>query len=134
VEELPLGPLGLAVIGTVALLGVVAGLRRVLRKPAHELTPVDRIVVAMLLGRFYAPLRARFQAASPEGKPLPHLTCPACGGPNECAPAKQGSFGAECWCTRVKIGPEALAAVPVELAGKACLCPRCATEPASSRR
>lgn len=35
-----------------------------------------------------------------------------------------------CWCSRVTIAPAALAAVPAEARGRACLCDRCATAPA----
>lgn len=59
-------------------------------------------------------------------KPLPNLTCPVCGLANGCAPAREGRFDVECWCTGVEIRPEALARVPVDLAGRACLCPGCA--------
>jgi len=39
-----------------------------LRKPAHELTPVDRIIATMLLGRFLAPLQARVAEVRAAGK------------------------------------------------------------------
>jgi len=58
--------------------------------------------------------------------PLPNVICPLCGGANECAPAESGRFDLECWCRTVRISAEALARIPPELAGKACLCPRCA--------
>jgi hypothetical protein len=59
--------------------------------------------------------------------PVPNLACPRCGKPNLCAPAQSGTFDTPCWCTRVKVSPEALAA----LDGKrdACLCPACAKGP-----
>lgn len=59
-------------------------------------------------------------------QPLANPTCPLCGGANQCAPATAGTFAVECWCTTAAISPEALARVPAELVGKACLCPRCA--------
>jgi len=52
--------------------------------------------------------------------------CPLCGGSNQCAPAKSGSFEVDCWCRTAQISREALARIPPELAGKACLCPHCA--------
>ncbi len=58
--------------------------------------------------------------------PLPNLTCPLCGGANQCAPATQGSFEVECWCTTASISPEALARIPKASLNKTCLCPRCA--------
>ena len=58
--------------------------------------------------------------------PLPNVICPLCGGANECAPAESGRFDLECWYRTVRISAEALARIPPELAGKACLCPRCA--------
>ena len=64
-------------------------------------------------------------------QPLANHTCPLCGGANQCAPAKAGTFDVECWCTRVPISPQALARVPEELVGKACLCPRCAADVSS---
>lgn len=59
-------------------------------------------------------------------QPLANHTCPLCGGANQCAPAAAGTFAVECWCTTAAISPDALARVPAELVGKACLCPRCA--------
>jgi hypothetical protein len=134
-EPLPVSPWILAVGAGVVVFGVLAGLRRIVRKPAHELTPVDRIIATMLLGRFLAPLQARFQpAASSSLPPLPNLACPLCGAANECAPAMQGKFGAECWCTRVSVSQEALARIPDELKGKACLCRACATRQEAGAR
>lgn len=53
--------------------------------------------------------------------------CPACGGPNACAPATSGRFDTPCWCTGVTVSPAAVAALPEEQRGRACLCRRCAT-------
>lgn len=61
-----------------------------------------------------------------EPKPLPNLVCPLCGGTNRCAPAEAGRFDVDCWCRTAKIDAEALAWIRPEMAGKACLCPRCA--------
>ncbi|MCC6075219.1 cysteine-rich CWC family protein [Pseudomonas sp. GCM10022188] len=59
-------------------------------------------------------------------QPLANHICPLCGGANQCAPARAGTFAVDCWCKTASISPEALAQVPEELVGKACLCPRCA--------
>jgi hypothetical protein len=59
--------------------------------------------------------------------PLPHATCPVCGQPNDCAPAACGRFDTDCWCTRAAVHPEALARVPRDRIGIACLCRRCLT-------
>jgi hypothetical protein len=127
-ERLPLEPWAMALIAGVVLLGVLAGVRRILRKPMVELSPVDRIIGSLLLGRFFGPLHARFQRSSASSlRPLPNLACPLCGAPNGCAPAMQGTFGAECWCTSVTVSQKALARIPDELKGKACLCRACAT-------
>lgn len=58
--------------------------------------------------------------------PLPNSTCPLCGGANQCAPARAGTFDVECWCRTTPVRPEALARVAPEQRGQACLCPRCA--------
>lgn len=50
--------------------------------------------------------------------------CPVCGLGNSCAIEARSDV--PCWCTSVTISAEALARVPAALAGKACLCPRCA--------
>lgn len=127
-DQLPLEPWTLALIAGLVLIGVLAGVRRILRKPMAELSPVDRVIGSLLLGRFFGPLHARFQpAAAPSAKPLPNLACPLCGEPNQCAPAMRGSFGAECWCTSVTVSQRALARIPDQLRGKACLCRACAT-------
>lgn len=128
-ETLPFSPWMLAIGAGIVVFGVLAGLRRILRKRPHELTPVDRIIATMLLGRFLAPLQARFQPAATAFalQPLPNLACPLCGAANECAPALQGKCGVECWCTSVTVSQKALARIPDELKGKACLCRACAT-------
>lgn len=54
--------------------------------------------------------------------------CPLCGGPNECALAADAASPA-CWCFTADISPQALAAVPPEDRGRACVCPRCAAGP-----
>ncbi|MEO8752557.1 MAG: cysteine-rich CWC family protein [Casimicrobiaceae bacterium] len=58
-------------------------------------------------------------------KPEPNVVCPACGGPNACAPACSGDFATPCWCTEVTVNAAALAALPAEARGQACLCRRC---------
>ena len=59
-------------------------------------------------------------------QPAPEHCCPVCGLANQCVPAREGSFEVACWCTTVHIRPEALARIPGDRVGKACLCPRCA--------
>ena len=49
--------------------------------------------------------------------------CPICGGPNDCGGAAGKS---ECWCSTVKISPEALARVPEKANRKLCMCAKCA--------
>ncbi len=58
--------------------------------------------------------------------PKPNSTCPLCHGPNQCAPARSGSFDTPCWCTDAVIDPQALARIPDAQRGEACLCPCCA--------
>ena len=71
--------------------------------------------------------RGPARAPSPESsQPLANTVCPLCGGANQCAPASAGTFEVPCWCTRAPISREALAKIPPERVGKACLCPRCA--------
>ena len=60
--------------------------------------------------------------------PIPAVSCPVCGEANHCAPAKSGSFDTPCWCYEVKVPSSALAKVPDELQGKACLCRTCAED------
>lgn len=52
--------------------------------------------------------------------------CPLCGGPNDCAPARSGSFDTPCWCTTAAFDPSVLERIPESLRGRACLCRRCA--------
>lgn len=49
--------------------------------------------------------------------------CPLCGDANTCAMA---SGAATCWCFDAKVAPDALAAVPADARGVACVCRRCA--------
>lgn len=65
-------------------------------------------------------------------QPLPNGVCPRCGAANHCAPASTGSFDVKCWCTQVEVSRRALSEVPVQLQGKACLCPACAALPEAS--
>ena len=63
--------------------------------------------------------------ASSSTLPKANVTCPACGGPNDCAPARRGSFDTPCWCAELAVDPAAIAAL---LDGKrpgSCLCRRC---------
>ena len=57
-------------------------------------------------------------------QPNPNHACPVCGGANECAPARSGSFDTPCWCTTVTI-PAANTRATEDSAS--CLCVRCAT-------
>jgi hypothetical protein len=65
--------------------------------------------------------------ASRRMQPLPNEICPLCGGPNGCIPAAGGSFDMPCWCAGVTVDPAALARVPEDARGRACLCRACAT-------
>jgi len=65
-------------------------------------------------------------------QPKPNPTCPRCGGPNDCAPARTGTFDTPCWCTTATIDAAAIAALPADARNEACLCRRCATAPASA--
>jgi hypothetical protein len=56
--------------------------------------------------------------------------CPVCGGPNECGGAMDTD---QCWCSTVKIPPEALGAVPAAARQRICLCPSCAQRPPLGR-
>ena len=61
--------------------------------------------------------------------------CPLCGGDNACAVAA-GRAAGDCWCHKASIDPAALAAIPREAVGKACVCAACgrpALEPALAR-
>jgi len=73
---------------------------------------------------------AEFERAAAT-RPLDRLHCPLCGLPNECGPAQSGTFDTPCWCTAVEFNAEALAALPAEERGRACICFRCATGAAS---
>ena len=56
--------------------------------------------------------------------------CPLCGQPNGCAMEIAKATGqpqAPCWCAQVRIDPAALAALPPQAKGRACLCRACAT-------
>jgi hypothetical protein len=66
----------------------------------------------------------RHPALAPSG--MRADVCPICGGPNECG----GAMGThQCWCSTVKISPEALAAIPADARDRICVCPRCAQRP-----
>jgi len=59
-------------------------------------------------------------------EPLPNHVCPLCGEPNDCAPARTGSFDTPCWCATVTIRAETLARIPPGQRNRSCLCRRCA--------
>ena len=62
------------------------------------------------------------------------LTCPLCGGSNNCAPASSGGFEDACWCETASFGTELLARLPLACRGVSCICAACAslTRPGSS--
>ncbi|WP_081497269.1 cysteine-rich CWC family protein [Acidovorax sp. CF316] len=57
--------------------------------------------------------------------------CPLCGQPNQCAVAA-GLPAQECWCMSTPVSPVALARLPAEQRGLACICPECARAPVGS--
>ncbi|VTU38474.1 hypothetical protein H6CHR_05229 [Variovorax sp. PBL-H6] len=55
--------------------------------------------------------------------------CPVCGEANRCAIELERETGqpqGACWCMQARVGPEALARVPSDARGVACICARCA--------
>lgn len=55
--------------------------------------------------------------------------CPVCGEANRCAIELERETGqpqGPCWCMQAGVSPEALARVPAEARGLACICARCA--------
>ncbi len=75
-------------------------------------------------------LRAAGGAAA---EPVRAVTCPRCGQPNDCAPARTGDFTTPCWCVDVVADPAVLAALPAAMRGGACLCRRCLTATRAGR-
>ena len=67
-------------------------------------------------------------------RPVPQLACPLCGGPNDCLPARCGSFEVACWCRAASFGAGLLARVPAAQRGLACLCAACASAAALPAR
>ena len=65
-------------------------------------------------------------------QPTPARVCPACGMPNECVPVRTGNFDTPCWCESIIVNDAAIAALPVEERGQACLCVRCASASVAS--
>ena len=56
--------------------------------------------------------------------------CPLCGAANQCAMEAGRLTGVQqppCWCTQVKFDPAALALLPAQARGIACICEACAT-------
>ncbi|MBI3880972.1 MAG: cysteine-rich CWC family protein [Verrucomicrobia bacterium] len=51
--------------------------------------------------------------------------CPRCGRPNGCALATPAAEKGACWCFKMDLDPGALAKLPPELKGAACLCRAC---------
>ena len=52
-------------------------------------------------------------------------TCPLCGQPNDCQPAKTGFQKEPCWCTQETFPPELLTRVPEDARRTVCICRRC---------
>jgi hypothetical protein len=55
--------------------------------------------------------------------------CPLCGNDNACGAAAGQST---CWCFSADISPEALAQVPADQQGLACVCAQCAAKAKAS--
>ena len=67
--------------------------------------------------------------SAPDQTPDP-ARCPLCGQPNACAAQAAQASGQPqppCWCAQTSISPAALAALPPQAVGRACLCRACAT-------
>ncbi len=60
-------------------------------------------------------------------RPIPAVTCPLCGGANDCAAASSGTFDTPCWCREAAFSAELIARVPEAQRGLACLCRHCAS-------
>jgi len=66
--------------------------------------------------------------------------CPLCGEANRCAielERESGQAQGPCWCMQAGVSAQALARIPAEARGRACICARCAVdavapEPAST--
>jgi hypothetical protein len=52
------------------------------------------------------------------------LSCPLCGGPNQCALAIDPS-ATECWCDSQEFPRELLAQLPPNEVGRRCICQTC---------
>jgi hypothetical protein len=68
--------------------------------------------------------------------PLDATRCPLCGEANRCAIELERETGqpqGPCWCMRTPIAPKALARIPAEARGLACICARCATRVATEQ-
>lgn len=57
--------------------------------------------------------------------PLDPSRCPLCGQANQCA-ITAGLLPESCWCMQTPVSQDALAQLPSEARGKACICPVCA--------
>ena len=60
-------------------------------------------------------------------RPIEALTCPLCGGANDCVAAASGSFDPPCWCRNVSFSAELMERVPEPERGVACICRQCAS-------
>jgi Cysteine-rich CWC len=67
---------------------------------------------------------------TPSATPIPAHDCPICGGANNCAAARSGSFETPCWCREATFSPDLLARVPEAARGQACICHDCASRAA----
>jgi hypothetical protein len=68
---------------------------------------------------------------TPPATPIPAPDCPLCGGPNQCAAARSGSFETPCWCREASFSPDLLARLPEAQRGQACICQDCASRDTS---
>ena len=66
-----------------------------------------------------------YTGAMPSNTPLNPSLCPLCGQANQCA-ITAGLPPESCWCMQTPVSKDALALLPPEARGKACICPVCA--------
>lgn len=91
-----------------------AQIARMLRR--HGVVPPHTDLVLWLTER---------RAPEWDTRPIPAVTCPLCGGANECAAASSGSFDTPCWCRDATFNAELIARVPEPQRGPACICRQC---------
>jgi hypothetical protein len=61
----PMDPLAFALVVLLVAFGLWAAIRRLLAKPPEALTPMDRLVGSLLLGKFFARLHAKRHPPKP---------------------------------------------------------------------